>query len=87
MACSLVLRGIKIVGWEDSDQSSGLLTLYHDVRFSNRPTEVKRFQTIRRHGIDVARGLALLFGIGTTALPSWGSRIRWNNLCRGIAVR
>jgi hypothetical protein len=26
MACSLVLRGIKIVAWEDSDQSSGLLT-------------------------------------------------------------
>src|SRR5262249_49136101 len=25
----------------------------------------------------VARGLALLFGIGTTALPSWDSRIRW----------
>src|SRR5262245_56903712 len=57
------------------------------VRFSNRPTEVKRFQTIRRHGVDVARGLALLFGIGTTALPSWDSRIRWNNLYRGLAVR
>jgi hypothetical protein len=38
-----------------------------DVRFSNRPIEVKRFQTIRRHGVDVARGLALLFGIGTKA--------------------
>jgi hypothetical protein len=58
-----------------------------DVRFSNRPIEVKRFQTIRRHGVDVARGLALLFGIGTKALPSWDSRIRWNNLCRGLAVR
>jgi hypothetical protein len=57
------------------------------VRFSNRPIEVKRFQTIRRHGVDVARGLALLFGIGTKALPSWDSRIRWNNLCRGLAVR
>jgi len=40
------------------------------VRFSNRPTEVKRFQTIHLCGVDVARGLALLFGIGTTALPS-----------------
>ena len=57
------------------------------VRFSNRPTEVKRFQTIHLCGVDVARGLALLFGIGTTALPSWDSRIRWNNLCRGLAVR
>jgi hypothetical protein len=46
------------------------------VRFSNRPTEVKRFQTIRRHGLDVARGLVLLFGIGTTALPSWDSKTR-----------
>src|SRR6516162_9145051 len=42
-----------------------------NVRFSNRPIEVKRFQTIRRHGVDVARGLALLFGLGTKALPSW----------------
>jgi hypothetical protein len=57
------------------------------VRFSNRPMEVKRFQTIRRHGVDVARGLALLFGIGTKAVPSWDSRISWNNLCRGLAVR
>ena len=57
------------------------------VRFSNRPIEVKRFQTIRRHGIDDARGLALLFGIGTKALPSWDSRIRRNNLYRGLAVR
>jgi hypothetical protein len=40
-----------------------------NVRFSNRPIKVKRFQTIRRHGVDVARGLALLFGLGTKALP------------------
>src|SRR5262245_43208320 len=51
--------------------SSAVPTAPSNVGFSNRPTEVKRFQTIRRHGIDVARGLALLFGIGTTALPSW----------------
>ena len=56
------------------------------VRFSNRPIEVKRFQTIRRHGVDVARGLALLFGFGTKALPSWDSRIRRNNLYRDLAV-
>ena len=36
---------------------------------------------------DVARGLALLFGIGTKALPSWDSKTRWNNLYRGLAVR
>ena len=59
------------------------------VRFSNRPVGVKRFQTIHRYGVgvDVARGLALLFGIGTKALPSWDSRTRWNNLYRGLAVR
>ena len=45
-----------------------------DVRFSNRPFEVKRFQTIHRHSFDVARGLALLSGLGTRALPSWDSR-------------
>jgi len=43
---------------------------WQDVRFSNRPFGVKRFQTIRTLGVDVARGLVLLFGIGTKALPS-----------------
>ena len=57
-----------------------------DVRFSNRPVWVKRFQTIHRLGVDVAHGLALLFGIGTRALPSWGSRTRRNNLLGGLAV-
>ena len=42
-----------------------------DVRFSNRPFGVKHFQTIHLCGVDVARGLALLFGIGTKALV-WG---------------
>jgi hypothetical protein len=56
-------------------------------RFSNRPFEVKRFQTIHQCSVDVARGLALLFGIGTQALPSWGSKTRWNNLSRGLAIR
>ena len=58
-----------------------------NVRFSNRPFGVKRFQTIRHHGVDVAHGLVLLFGIGTKALPSWDSRTRWNNLLVGLAVR
>jgi hypothetical protein len=41
-------------------------------RFSNRPSEVKHFQAIHHPSVDVARGLALLFGLGTKALPSWG---------------
>ena len=45
-----------------------------NVRFSNRPFGVKRFQTIHHYGVDVAHGLVLLFGIGTKAVPSWGSR-------------
>jgi hypothetical protein len=56
------------------------------VRFSNRPFEVKRFQTIHHCSVDVARGLVLLFGIGTKALPSWDSKTRWNNLLGGLAV-
>jgi hypothetical protein len=47
-----------------------------DVCFSNRLFEVKRSQTIRRCNVDVAHGLALLFGIGTRALPSWDTRTR-----------
>src|SRR5262245_33525167 len=43
------------------------------VRFSNRPIGVKRFQTTHHRSVDVSRGLVLLFGIGTKALPSWGS--------------
>src|SRR5271155_1030134 len=53
--------------------------LAFDVRFSNRPFGVKRFQTIHHYSVDVARGLVLLFGIGTKALPSWDSKTRWNN--------
>src|SRR6266404_1745715 len=48
-----------------------------NVRFSNRPFRVKRFQTIRTLGVDVARGLVLLFGIGTKALV-------WGFLCQGV---
>ena len=58
-----------------------------NVRFSNRPLRVKRFQTIHGYSVDVAHGLVLLFGIGTKALPSWDSRTRWNNLWVGVAVR
>jgi hypothetical protein len=36
-----------------------------DVCFSDRPVRVKHLQTIHHFSVDVARGLALLFGIGT----------------------
>ena len=42
-----------------------------NARFSNRPVWVKRFQTIHHCCVDVARRLALLFGIGTWALPGF----------------
>jgi hypothetical protein len=57
-----------------------------DVRFSNRPVGVKRFQAIHHYSVEVAHGLVLLFGIGTKALPSWDSKTRWNNLLVGLAV-
>jgi hypothetical protein len=57
-----------------------------NVRFSNRPVGVKRFQTIHHDSVDVAHGLVLLFGIGTKALPSWDSKTRWTNLLVGLAV-
>jgi len=56
------------------------------VRFSNRPVWVKRFQTIHGCGVDVARGLVLLYGIDTLVLPSWDSKTRWNNLMGGLAI-
>ncbi|HKA56556.1 MAG TPA: hypothetical protein VKJ47_23165, partial [Candidatus Binatia bacterium] len=56
------------------------------VRFSNRPFGVKHFQAIQHSNVDVAHGLALLFGLGTRALPSWDSKTRWNNLLRDLAV-
>ena len=56
------------------------------VRFSNRPSGVKHFQTIQHSSVDVAHGLALLFGLGTRALPLWDSKTRWSNLLRDLAV-
>jgi hypothetical protein len=44
------------------------------------------FQTIHHCSVDVSHGLALLFGIGTKAFPSWDSRTRRNNLLVGLAV-
>src|SRR5665647_2629202 len=66
---------------------SQLAPKFSNVRFSNRPFGVKHFQTIHHCSVDVAHGLALLFGLGTKALPSWDSRTRRNNLLGGLAVR
>ena len=68
--------------WHEPDQQRRC----DDVRFSNRPFGVKHFQTIHQCDVDVARGLVLLFGIGTGAFPSWDSRTRRNNLLVGLAV-
>src|SRR5262245_47324595 len=35
--------------------------------------------------VDVARGLVLLYGIGTSALPSWDPRMGRSNLIGGLA--
>ena len=48
-----------------------------NVRFSNRPFGVKRFQTIHQHSVDVAHGLVLLFGIGAKA-PCMGFSLSRN---------
>jgi hypothetical protein len=48
-------------------------------RFSNRPVGIKHFQAIHRC-INVARGLVLLFGIGTKSPPHIYSR---RNGCHG----
>jgi hypothetical protein len=47
--------------WHKADVSIVL----NDVRFSNRPVGVKRFQTHHDSGVNVTRGLVLLYGIGT----------------------
>jgi hypothetical protein len=62
------------------------LSVEIDVRFSNRPLRVNRYQTVHCCGVDVAHGLVLLFGIGTWALPSWDSRTRRNNLSGDLAI-
>ena len=56
--------------------NADIATVPTHVRFSNRPFGVKRFQTIHHCNVDVAHGLALLFGIDARVLPSWDSRTR-----------
>ena len=67
------------------DAAGAVKELFH-VCFSNRPFGVKHFQTVHQCGVDVARGLVLLSGIGTWALPSWDPRTRRNNLWDDLAV-
>src|ERR1700745_1956572 len=43
------------------------------------------FRLSTNSSVDVAHGLALLFGLGTKALPSWDSQTRWNNLMGDLA--
>src|SRR5450631_1172320 len=74
-----------------ADVADGSITSFpahpRHFRFSNRPFGVKHFQTVHHCSVDVAHGLALLFGIGTKAVPSWDPRTRRNNLCHGLTVR
>ena len=76
------MRRVDVGYWHKADIGD----VCSDVRFSNRPFGVKHFQTVHCCNVDVTHGLALLFGIGTKALPSWDPRTRRNNLLGGLAV-
>jgi hypothetical protein len=68
--------------WHKAD----MITVFDDVRFSDRPIGAKRFQAVQRCSVDADRGLALLYRLGTNALPAWGSKTRWNNLSVGLGL-
>jgi hypothetical protein len=70
------MKALMVASARKKTSASGPKPRLRDVCFSNRLFEVKRSQTIRRCNVDVAHGLALLFGIGTRALPSWDTRTR-----------
>jgi hypothetical protein len=72
-ACATAQRHVLVCKWHKSEVPERI----NDVRFSNRPFGVKRFQTIHHYSVDVAHGLVLLYGIGTKALV-------WGFLCQGI---
>ena len=61
---------LRRTGYRDGGFSNALCVsaMPSDVAFSNRPFGVKHFQAIHHCSVDVAHGLALLFGIGTRAL-------------------
>jgi hypothetical protein len=54
--------------------------------YADLPRLGQALSAIHHSSVDVAHGLALLFGLGTRALPSWDSKTRWNNLLRDLAV-
>src|SRR5215471_11123282 len=83
--CSMMFHscGVGSIGSVDVGEPS---PLYPRKRTNSRPSRVKHFQATHHFSVDVAHGLALLFGLGTRALPSWDSKTRWNNLWRDLAV-
>src|SRR5947209_14642660 len=67
-----------------------------EARFANMPpclvhrprsAFLSAFKLSTYYSVDVAHGLVLLFGIGTSALPLWDSKTRWNDLLVGLAVK
>jgi hypothetical protein len=72
--------------WDATTTAPFQLPVYYHFRFSNRPVGVKHFQAIHHCSVNVAHGLALLFGIGTKAVPSWDPRTRRNNPLVGLTV-
>jgi hypothetical protein len=60
---------MSVLDWHKAD----IPTAFRDVCFSNRPVGVKRFQAIHYCGLDVARGLVLLSGLGARGPSIMGS--------------
>src|SRR5205085_3513809 len=85
-AARIVAVGLVDLRLQHRPHVPGLDTDHRQACFSNRQSGVKHFQAFHRCGVDVARGLVLLFGIGTKALPLWDSKTRRNNLWGGLAV-
>jgi hypothetical protein len=83
MPISQYLRdcGYKVIEAASADEA-----MMVNVRFSNRPVGVKHFQTIRRSSVAVAHGVALQ-SAPRPFHPPWDTRMRWNNLYRGLAVK
>jgi hypothetical protein len=71
-----------LVGFIDSSRTAKT----NHFQAGDTSIKVKHFQAIRHLSVDVAHGLALLFELGTQALPSWDSKMRWNNLLGDLAV-
>src|SRR5215469_1731633 len=71
--------------WQHSQRAGGGNDL-NDVRFSNRPSGVKRFQRYPPTTASMSRtGSHFSSDSAPRALPSWDSKTRWNNLSGGRA--